>query len=168
MYFSGIKSFMKLLSLHVLCLYMTTCLYAHTYIPTQTRIYICVCVCVCLYWRLPSRGLQLWIPNWRGAQEKQKPGEQIVFSPPNPPMVYPQRQGNNMRTDPPRAETEQYWRSIWEKEAVTPMLSGQWIEEPSTLLEQEPVHHYNGRHPRKCQAWGVWQHQALTWSTPTG
>eukprot|EP00064_Thunnus_orientalis_P015365 superscaffoldBa00002837_g15417 len=31
--------------------------------------------------------------------------------------VYSQWQRNNMRTDPPRAETEQYWKSIWEKEA---------------------------------------------------
>jgi len=37
---------------------------------------------------------------------------------PEPSKIYTQWQGNKMRIALPRAETEQYWRSIWEREAV--------------------------------------------------
>lgn len=32
--------------------------------------------------------------------------------------VYSQLQGTNVRTDVQRAETNQYWKEIWEKEAT--------------------------------------------------
>jgi len=35
-----------------------------------------------------------------------------------PSKVYSQWQGNNTEVYPPMAETEQYWRRIWEKEAL--------------------------------------------------
>ena len=34
----------------------------------------------------------------------------------NPSQVYPEWQGSKVAADPPGAETEQYWKSIWEKE----------------------------------------------------
>lgn len=34
-----------------------------------------------------------------------------------PAKVYAQWQGNDSRADPPRLETEQYWKGIWEREA---------------------------------------------------
>ena len=34
-----------------------------------------------------------------------------------PTKVYSQLKGKNMRTDPPRGETELYWKDIWEKKA---------------------------------------------------
>ena len=43
-----------------------------------------------------------------------------------PAKVYSQWQGNNNRTAPPRLETEQYWKSIWEKDA-THNGNAQWL-----------------------------------------
>ena len=47
-----------------------------------------------------------------------------------------------MRTDPTRAETEQYWKSIWEKEA-SHNTNAQWLvdlkADHSNLPEQDPV-----------------------------
>ncbi len=59
-----------------------------------------------------------------------------------PSKVYSQWQGNNTRSDPPRAETEQYWKNIWEKEA-SHNTNAQWLEDlrtdHSNLPEQEPT-----------------------------
>ena len=56
--------------------------------------------------------------------------------------MYPQWQGNNTRRDPPRAETEQYWKSIREKEA-SHMTNAQWLvdirADHRNFPEQEPV-----------------------------
>uniref|UniRef100_A0A3P9C3E3 Potassium channel, subfamily K, member 10a n=1 Tax=Maylandia zebra TaxID=106582 RepID=A0A3P9C3E3_9CICH len=58
-----------------------------------------------------------------------------------PAKVYSQWQGNNKRTAPPRLETEQYWKSIWEKDA-THNGNAQWLEDlradHSDLPEQGP------------------------------
>uniref|UniRef100_A0A3B3HW39 Reverse transcriptase domain-containing protein n=1 Tax=Oryzias latipes TaxID=8090 RepID=A0A3B3HW39_ORYLA len=59
-----------------------------------------------------------------------------------PAKVYAQWQGQNSRADPPRLETEQYWKSIWEKETAHNS-NAQWLvslrEEHSNLPEQNPV-----------------------------
>ncbi|XP_076733794.1 uncharacterized protein LOC143414044 [Maylandia zebra] len=59
-----------------------------------------------------------------------------------PAKVYSQWQGNNKRTAPPRLETEQYWKSIWEKDA-THNGNAQWLvdlrADHSDLPEQGPV-----------------------------
>ncbi|KAL4008504.1 hypothetical protein ACER0C_002356 [Sarotherodon galilaeus] len=59
-----------------------------------------------------------------------------------PAKVYSQWQGNNKRTAPPRLETEQYWKSIWEKDA-TQNGNAQWLvdlrADHSDLPEQGPV-----------------------------
>ncbi|XP_051935035.1 uncharacterized protein LOC127609236 [Hippocampus zosterae] len=60
-----------------------------------------------------------------------------------PAKVYAQWQGPNNRADPPRLETERYWKGIWEKEKVAHNSSAQWLvtlrEEHSNLPEQNPV-----------------------------
>lgn len=60
----------------------------------------------------------------------------------NPAKVYSQWQGSKTTANPPRAETEQYWKSIWEKE--TPHnTNAQWLAdlkaEHRNLPEQKPV-----------------------------
>ncbi|XP_051931164.1 uncharacterized protein LOC127607108 [Hippocampus zosterae] len=59
-----------------------------------------------------------------------------------PAKVYAQWQGLNKIADPPRLETERYWKGIWEKE-VAHNSSAQWLvtlrEEHSNLPEQNPV-----------------------------
>ncbi|XP_055361305.1 uncharacterized protein LOC129603548 [Betta splendens] len=59
-----------------------------------------------------------------------------------PAKVYSQWQGNNNRADPPRLETEQYWKGIWEREA-SHNSDAQWLvdlrEDHSNLPEQNPV-----------------------------
>eukprot|EP00064_Thunnus_orientalis_P013602 superscaffoldBa00002245_g13641 len=59
-----------------------------------------------------------------------------------PSKVYSHWQGNNTRTDPPKAETEQYWKSIWEKEA-SHNINAQWLvdlrADHSNLPEQDLV-----------------------------
>uniref|UniRef100_A0A669EZW7 Reverse transcriptase domain-containing protein n=1 Tax=Oreochromis niloticus TaxID=8128 RepID=A0A669EZW7_ORENI len=59
-----------------------------------------------------------------------------------PAKVYSQWQGNNKRTAPPRLETEQYWKSIWENDA-THNGNAQWLvdlrADHSDLPEQGPV-----------------------------
>ncbi len=59
-----------------------------------------------------------------------------------PAKVYSQWQGNNNRSDPPRAETEKYWKNIWEREA-SHNTDAQWLvdlrADHSNLPEQEPV-----------------------------
>ena len=65
----------------------------------------------------------------------------MIFST-KPSKVYSQWQGNNTRADPLRAETEQYWKSIWEKEA-SHNTRAQWLvdlrADHSNLPEQDPV-----------------------------
>lgn len=53
--------------------------------------------------------------------------EHIVTRPMN---VYAQWQGHNSREDPPRLETEQYWKSMWERKHTTATLNGwsQWLD----------------------------------------
>ncbi|XP_016529213.1 uncharacterized protein LOC107836747 [Poecilia formosa] len=59
-----------------------------------------------------------------------------------PAKVYSQWQGTNNRADPPRLETEQYWKGIWEREA-SHNSNAQWLtslrEDHSNLPEQAPV-----------------------------
>nr|XP_049581805.1 uncharacterized protein LOC125972245 [Syngnathus scovelli] len=59
-----------------------------------------------------------------------------------PAKVYAQWQGNNSRADPPRLETEQYWKDIWEREA-SHKKDAQWLvalrKDHSKLPEQNPV-----------------------------
>lgn len=59
-----------------------------------------------------------------------------------PAKVYAQWQGNNTRADPPRLETERYWKGIWEREA-SHNTDAQWLvdlrEDHSNLPEQNPV-----------------------------
>ncbi|XP_055364306.1 uncharacterized protein LOC129604011 [Betta splendens] len=59
-----------------------------------------------------------------------------------PAKVYSQWQGNNNRADPPRLETEQYWKGIWEREA-SHNSDAQWLvdlrEDHSNLPEQNAV-----------------------------
>ena len=43
-----------------------------------------------------------------------------------PAKVYSQWQGNNNRSDPPRAEVEKYWKDIWEREA-SHNTDAQWL-----------------------------------------
>ena len=46
----------------------------------------------------------------------------------NPAKVCSQWQGGENTEDPPRAESEQYWKSIWEKE-VSHNTNTQWLVE---------------------------------------
>ena len=59
----------------------------------------------------------------------------------NPSKVYSQWQGSKVAADPPKAEMEQYWKNIWEKEA-THNASAQWLvelqAEHSNLPDQDP------------------------------
>uniref|UniRef100_A0A7N8XHF5 Reverse transcriptase domain-containing protein n=1 Tax=Mastacembelus armatus TaxID=205130 RepID=A0A7N8XHF5_9TELE len=59
-----------------------------------------------------------------------------------PSKVYSQWEGSNTRADPPRLETERYWKNIWEREA-SHNTSAQWLADlradHSNLPEQEPV-----------------------------
>uniref|UniRef100_A0A3B5PPD0 Reverse transcriptase domain-containing protein n=1 Tax=Xiphophorus maculatus TaxID=8083 RepID=A0A3B5PPD0_XIPMA len=59
-----------------------------------------------------------------------------------PAKVYSQWQGNNNRVDPPRLETEQYWKGIWEREA-SHNSNAQWLislrEDHNNLPEQALV-----------------------------
>ncbi|KAK7930440.1 hypothetical protein WMY93_006835 [Mugilogobius chulae] len=59
-----------------------------------------------------------------------------------PAKVYSQWQGNNSRADPPRLKSEQYWKSIWEREA-SHNSDAQWLmdlrKDHSNLPEQNPV-----------------------------
>ena len=56
--------------------------------------------------------------------------------------MYSQWQGNNNRSDPPRAEVEKYWKDIWEREA-SHNTDAQWLvdlrADHSNIPEQEPV-----------------------------
>ena len=59
-----------------------------------------------------------------------------------PAKVYAQWQGNTSRADPPRLETEQFWKGIWEREA-SHNRDAQWLvdlrEDHSKQPEQNPV-----------------------------
>ena len=86
-----------------------------------------------------------------------------------PAKVYSQWQGNNSRADPPRLETERYWKGIWEKEA-SHNSNAQWLvdlrEDHSNLPEQKPVTITVADVQERVSSTG--QHQAPTWSMPTG
>ncbi|XP_032426375.1 uncharacterized protein LOC116724756 [Xiphophorus hellerii] len=59
-----------------------------------------------------------------------------------PAKVYSQWQGNNNRVDPPRLETEQYWKGIWEREA-SHNSNAQWLislrEDHNNLLPEQAL-----------------------------
>ena len=59
-----------------------------------------------------------------------------------PSKVYSQREDNKMRKDPPRGETKQYLKNIWEKEA-SHNTQAHWLmdlkEDHSHLPDQDPV-----------------------------
>uniref|UniRef100_A0A3B3HMT5 Carbohydrate sulfotransferase n=1 Tax=Oryzias latipes TaxID=8090 RepID=A0A3B3HMT5_ORYLA len=69
-----------------------------------------------------------------------------------PAKVYAQWQGQNSQADPPRLETEQYWKRILEKETAHNS-NAQWLvslrKEHSIPPRTESSDHHSGRYPRK-------------------
>ncbi len=90
--------------------------------------------------RLPKQNTALASHLKRYTREEEARRINKMFST-SPFKVYSQWQGSKMTADPPRAETEQYWKNIWEKEA-TQNTSAQWLVDPvehSNVPEQDPV-----------------------------
>lgn len=71
-----------------------------------------------------------------------------------------------MNRDPPGDETEQYWKSIWEKEA-SHKISAQWFGDLSTdhrdLQEQDLVNIAVAGIQKKSQEQRAGQHHNLKW-----
>ena len=83
-------------------------------------------------WRLLSKCSQHWQVDW-GIYTKEAEAKINALFPKEPSKVHCQLQCKTIiRPEPPKAETERYWKTIWEDEK-THNIDAQWLQELRTL-----------------------------------